>query len=306
MYDFKTISCLINSNKPFMITRTGMGVETVLAWCYVINMTNKHCSKTARKVSRSYVSNSGVYGSENFLINEFGKLYSNAIRNAEIHARWSHLINKETRCTPGANMHFCTQDEILSAYNFFRDKSYTGCSSGKLIHHRSLEPWMYANPPKESWTRYLADKSILVVSPFKNTIEKQYKVCNYLWGINSYIFCPKNMKLTVIKTPYTFVNRTLSWKHHLNDMKMRISRTSFDIAFLSCGAYGLPLANYIRYGLNKSSIYIGGGLQLWFGIIGTRWEKNKFIKRNKYWTKPLEIDSPPKNVQEKIEGRTYW
>ena len=37
----------------------------------------------------------GMYD-ENFLINEFGKLYSNAIRNAEIHARWNHLPNKET------------------------------------------------------------------------------------------------------------------------------------------------------------------------------------------------------------------
>ena len=45
----------------------------------------------------------------------------------------------------------------------------------------------------------------------------------------------------------------------------------FDIALLGCGCYGHPLCDFIRNELNKSAIYIGGGLQLLFGVMGGRW-----------------------------------
>ena len=45
----------------------------------------------------------------------------------------------------------------------------------------------------------------------------------------------------------------------------------FDIALLGCGCYGHPLCDFIRNELNKSAIYVGGGLQLLFGVMGKRW-----------------------------------
>ena len=65
-------------------------------------------------------------------------------------------------------------------------------------------------------------------------------------------------------------------------MKEDISKLDFDIALLGCGGYGLPLCNFIHKEMEKSTIYIGGGLQLLFGVMGKRWEKLDF------WTKLIQ------------------
>ena len=63
-----------------------------------------------------------------------------------------------------------------------------------------------------------------------------------------------------------------------------ISKIDFDIALVSCGGYGLPICHYINNQLNKGSIYVGGILQIYFGIIGRRWlrEEKYHIIRNTY------------------------
>lgn len=55
------------------------------------------------------------------------------------------------------------------------------------------------------------------------------------------------------------------WFDALEHMKIQIRECDFDIALLGCGAYGLPLAAYIKQ-LGKQAIYVGGSLQLMFGI----------------------------------------
>lgn len=51
-----------------------------------------------------------------------------------------------------------------------------------------------------------------------------------------------------------------------------IKKLDFDVALLSCGGYGNHLSYFIYKEMNKSALYIGGGLQIWFGIMGKRWE----------------------------------
>ena len=59
-------------------------------------------------------------------------------------------------------------------------------------------------------------------------------------------------------------------------MQKEIDKIDFDIAILGCGAYGYPLASYIK-SIGKKAIHIGGATQLIFGIKGKRWEKASFI-----------------------------
>ena len=40
---------------------------------------------------------------------------------------------------------------------------------------------------------------------------------------------------------------------------------NFDIALIGCGAYGFPLAAFVK-GIGKKAVHIGGPLQLFFGI----------------------------------------
>ena len=88
-----------------------------------------------------------------------------------------------------------------------------------------------------------------------------------------------------------------------------ISKIDFDIALLGCGGYGLPLCNFIKINLQKSAIYVGGGLQLLFGIMGKRWENismwKQIIKENNTnFVIPIK-DEKIKN-QQLIENECYW
>ena len=58
--------------------------------------------------------------------------------------------------------------------------------------------------------------------------------------------------------------------------------------------------------MDKSVIYIGGALQLFFGVIGKRWFTNKGIMKlvNDEWIRPLQEDKPGNFVR--VEKGCYW
>ena len=84
-------------------------------------------------------------------------------------------------------------------------------------------------------------------------------------------------------------------------MENEISRKDFDVALIGCGAYGFPLAAYVKR-LGKQAIHVGGPLQLYFGIKGKRWDNSGLY--NEYWISPSDNERP-KNLN-KVEGGCYW
>ena len=100
-----------------------------------------------------------------------------------------------------------------------------------------------------------------------------------------------------------------NWLETFTIMCNDIEKLEFDIALLGCGGYGLPLCNFIKTKMNKSSIYIGGGLQLLFGVMGHRWinrdDWKKIIKENNtnfvFPSENEKLDN--KNT---IENSAYW
>jgi len=98
-----------------------------------------------------------------------------------------------------------------------------------------------------------------------------------------------------------------TWFDALNYMKDQIASESFDVAIIGCGAYGLPLAAFVKR-IGKKAIHLGGATQLLFGIKGKRWESNyldyKTRIMNDYWVKPLSVEVP--NDFEKVEEGCYW
>ena len=87
-----------------------------------------------------------------------------------------------------------------------------------------------------------------------------------------------------------------------------ISKIDFDIALLGCGGYGLPLCNFIKEKLNKSAIYVGGGLQLLFGVMGSRWDNdfwNELIKKHNIKFIRPSGNEICNNLQT-IENGCYW
>ena len=164
---------------------------------------------------------------------------------------------------------------------------------------RELEPWFFNNP----WTKALEGKKILVIHPFENTIQSQYLNRDNIYKDKNIV--PK-FELKTIKAVQSIADENAeftNWFEALDFMKQRINTIDFDVAILGCGAYGFPLASYIK-DIGKQAIHLGGVTQLLFGIKGKRWEDwNHYTSlRGNGW---VYADEKPKGF-EKIEGGCYW
>jgi hypothetical protein len=154
----------------------------------------------------------------------------------------------------------------------------------------------------EIWLSELEGKKILVIHPMAELIEQQYNtVREKIWPGKRIL--PKYEKLSTIKSVNSINGNCdfASWFDALTFMKNEIDNVDFDVALLGCGAYGFPLAAYIK-GKGKKAVHIGGALQLLFGIKGKRWEFAPFI--NEYWVSPRPQDRP--KGFENVEGGCYW
>lgn len=96
-----------------------------------------------------------------------------------------------------------------------------------------------------------------------------------------------------------------NWFEALEKMKNDISNIDFDIALIGCGAYGMPLAAFIKK-LGKQSVHLAGCTQILFGIIGKRWQDLPTVSKyiNSYWIHPSSNNIPSK--YKKIENGCYW
>lgn len=139
------------------------------------------------------------------------------------------------------------------------------------------------------WTRALHGKRVLVVSPFAKSIELQYSKRDKLFENKDYL---PEFDLHTYR-PVQVVNDEVTdygaWWEALEVMKAEISEYEFDVALLACGAFGHPLCAHIK-SIGRKSVYMGGELQLLFGIYGDRWVGNPII--NEHWIRPLKEDLP--------------
>ena len=176
-----------------------------------------------------------------------------------------------------------------------------------------IEPWWSNNP----WTRALEDKKVLVIHPFIESIEMQYKRRDLLF--RNGLILPKFRELSFIKAIQSNGGNNCSftnWFDGLKWMEDEMDKIDFDIVLIGCGAYGFPLAAYAKK-MGKKAVHMGGALQLLFGIKGKRWESPTYGTKkwkipygaytnlmNEFWIRP-DDKSLPKNPQS-VEGACYW
>jgi hypothetical protein len=110
-------------------------------------------------------------------------------------------------------------------------------------------------------------------------------------------------------------NQFSDWFEALAWMQSEIDKVEFDICLLGCGAYGFPLASYIKR-KGKQAVHMGGSLQLLFGIKGKRWtDPQKSLDTfgkpgmyeslfNEHWVFPGD-ENKPRNADD-VEGACYW
>ena len=164
-----------------------------------------------------------------------------------------------------------------------------------------VEPYV---PGKIAWAHALEGKRVLVVSGFAESISKQHpKISRIYRGIDYPSF-----ELTTVKAPLVAGNSDASgksWFELLEEMKKRISSEEFDVALIAAGAFSYPLAAYVK-SFGKIGIHCGGGLQLFFGIMGNRWNNTPEVLKyvNEDWVRPSQAETP--EMAEKIENACYW
>lgn len=158
----------------------------------------------------------------------------------------------------------------------------------------------------EPWTLALKGKRILVISPFIESMKEKLDIRKEIYGIDLFPEC----KFIFMKPPVTNgMNESEEFIEELNEVIKQIEeiKESFDIALVSCGGYGNLMCNRI-YEMGKSAIYVGGVLQMYFGIYGNRWLRERkdimLLYLNKYWSRPKENEKP--KSFEKVEGSCYW
>lgn len=167
---------------------------------------------------------------------------------------------------------------------------------------RSYEPYYHLKP----WSAELKGKSVLVVSPFVDTITKQYAKRELIWSQLPDVLPEFNLHTikvplsdAIIKSPYE------SWKACLDDLKRQMDSVDFDVALIGAGAYSLPLCTHAK-SLGRIGIHMGGATQILFGVIGNRWTDHPIISGffNEHWCRPSADESPSANVL--VEGGCYW
>lgn len=160
---------------------------------------------------------------------------------------------------------------------------------------------------EDSWTASLKGRKVLVVHPFANSITFQSLRLKEIFGQAGFVD-PAN--LIVIPPPQTlgatpFSEGFANWVDALHNTESLISNLDFDVALIGAGAYGLPLAAFIK-SRGKQAIHVGGTLQLYFGIVGRRWEEDPQIRTmlNECWVRPNSDERVEGYLN--VEGGCYW
>lgn len=156
-----------------------------------------------------------------------------------------------------------------------------------------------------SWVKLLEGRKVLVVHPFVPLINEQYNIREKIYPDG---FLPE-FELKTIKAVQSIggeCNEKIdTWFDALDYMKNKITEVEFDIALIGCGAYGLPLASEVKK-MGKIAIHMGAGVQILFGIKGSRWDDTAVAEKlyNDYWVYPGEEYKPKSYMN--VENGCYW
>jgi len=272
---------LMDDVNPFLITRMALGAETAVSYLHTQSI------DVPPHVIQILSNNAGIYNTKDNL-QEYAEMYIEAIKNSTYLTTWR-------------NTHSWRIQEVQNAF--------TNMFNLKQLHTRVLEPFYCVLNNEEPWSHKLLGKKVLIIHPFVDSMKKQINN-NFQIFENEKIFLD-GQEFIFYKTYQTQAGNHIhgSWKETFEIMSSDIKKLDFDIALLGCGGYGLPLSNFIYKKMGKSAIYIGGGLQLLFGIMGNRWINNKMwkelIKKNN--TKFIRPSGDEICLnKELVENSCYW
>jgi len=263
------IDNLLHSRK-FMVLRQGNVEATAIMQTKGSSTNGAH----QEGIYEQMYTNAGFYGNE--------KNYKNW-KNEYIKA----LINMDCHLDVVSCPSFAICGDVLTKLNIW-------CPT--LAYMERIDFWINM---LEIFKKF--NKKICVVSYFADEMAIQYKNIKNIFPHSdlSKINIRFVSSWNTIKGNETHKN----WCDTFEKLKNKINNTDDDIYMVSCGCYGLPLCNYLKNKKNKNSIYVGGLLQMLFGLKGKRWEERPFM--NKYYNKHWKYPAKKPNNAEGVEGWCY-
>jgi hypothetical protein len=230
--------------------------------------------------------NAGIWPPSRSEFLRFRDRYVAAIRNSEYMAVWPEKL-------------------LTGQASFLQEHA----PNAKKLALGSLDPVLLAASGLSHtvWSKSLRGKKVLIVHSMASSVEEQRHKLTKLHPDGAI----PQFDSKVIVPPST--NGLVFWKRGFEqqleefqiNLKAMVIEFKPDVALVAAGAYGMPIQQQLRQ-MGVSSIYVGGALQLVFGILGHRWRSRPEImsRANHYWlTAPLE--KPPFGFR-LVERGTYW
>lgn len=269
----------VTNKKPIMVARFGSNE----AFCCA-NVLGKRIGAISNHNSTNLLlmrDNAGFWPIDEYSISNYYDLMKDAYSNVDILGIWDQGMQD---CL----MDFWDNENIIKT------------------EIKNLEPYVNILNP---WSKALKGKKVLVIHPFVESINNQYKNREKIFPNTDVL---PEFQLFTIKSPQTNAlgskENYKSWFDALEDIHNQTLNIDFDVAIIGCGAYGLPLASMIKRD-GKCAIHLGSMVQILFGIRGRRWDIDKvhgYVREliNDDWKYPLESERPKGSKM--VENGCYW
>jgi hypothetical protein len=282
----------ISKDQPFVIPRIA-GIENNIAWrgntVHKTGVLDEEMMEYFNTRAPIFKNNAGIMVKTINDIIEYSQKYLKAFDNCEMYTGWEKTGNVYPIIPE-------SHDYITNTY----------CHPRQMLWAFALDIYHYIYDTP--WTFALRGKRILVISAFEESIREKLPIRAELYnGIDLFPEC----SFVTIKPPQTQGGNETNdyFGVYLSEFTQQLDaiRDDYDVALVSCGGYGNLVCNHI-FESGKSAIYVGGVLQMYFGILGTRWlrERPDILRlfMNEHWARPKDSEKP-KNHQD-IEGSCYW
>lgn len=230
--------------------------------------------------------NAGIRISTQESIAKYSQMYMESFQSCDLYTAWEP--------------HGDVYKYIAKSHDYIKNKY----SNKRPIWAFALDIFHYIN--NIPWTLALANKRVLIISAFEESIQEKIPCRKDIYGIDLFPGC----EILTIKPPQTHgAEESREFDKEIDAFFTRLDaiQTTYDVALVSAGGYGNLICSHI-YKSGKSAIYVGGVLQMYFGILGNRWLKERpdilRMYLNSSWTRPKEVEKPKNH--ETVEGACYW
>jgi len=234
-----------------------------------------HCTSWGPHWNRLYV-NAGVYPADAAVFDRFCQVFGQTLGDLDVLAVW-----------------------FQRGENRLRQRF---APTAELVGLTALEPYFHDRP----WSRHLAGKRVVVVTPFASTVADQYRRREAIWQSRPDVL--PAFDLRTVRCPLSAAlvpPRHADWFTALEAMGAEMDAAPYDVAIIGAGAWGVPLASHAKRS-GHWAIHLGGPTQVLFGIRGGRWDTHPILSAsyNDAWVRPVPEDRPPEF--RKIENGCYW